>query len=177
MASTSVQSVLLILSAVSTVCHGGSVIRERDAVPAGYAAKPYYPTPHGGWTSDWSASYNKAKALVQQMTLAEKTNITAGTGIYMGKFYDFIVRTIEPQLTGHRVSNGPQDMFPRLMADTEYGPGLVLAIPGVLTDLASLNYVLRTRLWEWHQQTTLLPFPPELRRAPHGTSLSCTSAQ
>ncbi|KAH8908632.1 hypothetical protein BR93DRAFT_944200 [Coniochaeta sp. PMI_546] len=84
MAGTSVQSLLLIISAFAGVCRGGSVIRERDAVPAGYAAKGYYPTPHGGWTSDWSISYSKAKALVEQMTLAEKTNITAGTGIYMG---------------------------------------------------------------------------------------------
>lgn len=53
-------------------------------MPASYVAAPYYPSPHGGWTGDWSASYAKAKALVEQMTLAEKTNITAGTGIYMG---------------------------------------------------------------------------------------------
>lgn len=91
MAGTSVQSLLLIISAFTGVCHGGSVNRERDAVPAGYAAKGYYPTPHGGWTSDWSTSYSKAKALVEQMTLAEKTNITAGTGIYMGKSHEFII--------------------------------------------------------------------------------------
>lgn len=84
MASTSVHALLLVLSAFSGVSHG-SAIRERDAVPSGYVAKPYYPAPHGGWTSDWSASYSKAKALVEKMTLAEKTNITAGTGIYMGK--------------------------------------------------------------------------------------------
>lgn len=57
----------------------------RDAVPAGYVAAPYYPAPHGGWTSDWDASYQKAEALVVQMTLAEKVNITAGTGLYMGE--------------------------------------------------------------------------------------------
>lgn len=86
MATASVHSVLLVLSAVSGVCRGGSVIHERDSVPAGYVAQPYYPSPHGGWTSDWSASYDKAKALVEQMTLAEKTNITAGSGLYMGKW-------------------------------------------------------------------------------------------
>ncbi|KAB5545691.1 hypothetical protein GE09DRAFT_216114 [Coniochaeta sp. 2T2.1] len=87
-ASTSVHSVLLALGTLCAVCHGGSVLRERDAVPAGYVAKPYYPAPHGGWTSDWSESYAKAKALVEKMTLAEKTNITAGVGIYMGESYN-----------------------------------------------------------------------------------------
>ena len=63
---------------------GGSVLR-RDSVPAEYVAAPYYPAPHGGWTSDWAAAYKKAEALVASMTLAEKTNITAGTGFYMGE--------------------------------------------------------------------------------------------
>ncbi|KAL7811752.1 hypothetical protein V8C44DRAFT_94623 [Trichoderma aethiopicum] len=53
-------------------------------VPDGYYVPPYYPAPHGGWVDDWRESYAKAKSLVDSMTLAEKTNITAGTGIYMG---------------------------------------------------------------------------------------------
>ncbi|EFX04545.1 beta-glucosidase [Grosmannia clavigera kw1407] len=59
---------------------------KRDAVPAGFVAAPYYPAPHGGWTADadWTASYAKAQALVAQMTLAEKANITSGSGFYMG---------------------------------------------------------------------------------------------
>ncbi|KAF1951771.1 beta-glucosidase-like protein [Byssothecium circinans] len=63
----------------------GAAIDRRTDVPAGYVAAPYYPAPHGGWTSDWSASYQKASLLVQNMTLAEKTNLTAGTGIFMGR--------------------------------------------------------------------------------------------
>ena len=51
-----------------------------------YATAGYYPAPYGGWTSDWSDSYQKAKSLVDQMTLAEKTNITSGTGIFMGMY-------------------------------------------------------------------------------------------
>lgn len=54
-------------------------------VPDGYYVPPYYPAPYGGWVDDWRQSYTKAKALVDSMTLAEKTNITAGTGIYMGR--------------------------------------------------------------------------------------------
>ena len=74
---------LLILS-LST-CAASAAVDKRVAVPAGYVAAPYYPAPHGGWTSDWSESYRKASLIVSNMTLAEKTNITAGTGIYMGR--------------------------------------------------------------------------------------------
>jgi hypothetical protein len=56
----------------------------RDAVPEGYRAAPYYPTPHGGWLDSWKEAYTKAQALVSQMTLAEKTNITSGVGYWMG---------------------------------------------------------------------------------------------
>ncbi|KAF2084274.1 glycoside hydrolase family 3 protein [Saccharata proteae CBS 121410] len=56
-----------------------------EAVPDGYNALPYYPTPHGGWVSDWSESYAKAAKIVANMTLAEKTNITTGTGYFMGR--------------------------------------------------------------------------------------------
>ena len=50
------------------------------AVPNGYVAASWYPTPHGGFTPDWAESYAKAAQLVANMTLAEKTNITTGTG-------------------------------------------------------------------------------------------------
>lgn len=55
------------------------------AVPEGYTAAPWYPTPHGGSTPEWAASYAKAAKLVANMTLAEKTNITTGTGYFMGR--------------------------------------------------------------------------------------------
>lgn len=55
------------------------------SLPDGYVAAPYYPAPYTGWISSWSDSVQKAKALVDTMTLAEKANITAGTGIYMGE--------------------------------------------------------------------------------------------
>ncbi|KAM7198108.1 Glycosyl hydrolase family 3 N terminal domain containing protein [Naviculisporaceae sp. PSN 640] len=73
---------LLLAAAVGV--HASAVL-PRDAVPAGFVARPYYPAPHGGWTASWADSYAKAKALVEQMTLAEKTNITGGVGIYMGR--------------------------------------------------------------------------------------------
>lgn len=57
----------------------------QPSLPSVYVAAPYYPTPYGGWVSGWDDSYSKAKELVDQMTLSEKTNITSGTGIFMGK--------------------------------------------------------------------------------------------
>jgi beta-glucosidase-like glycosyl hydrolase len=40
----------------------------------------WYPSPKGGTHKSWEESYNKAKKLVEQMTLVEKVNITTGTG-------------------------------------------------------------------------------------------------
>lgn len=56
-----------------------------SASASSFDAPPYYPAPYGGWVDEWRDSYSKAKKLVDSMTLAEKTNITAGTGIFMGK--------------------------------------------------------------------------------------------
>ncbi|KAJ5773338.1 hypothetical protein N7457_008234 [Penicillium paradoxum] len=50
----------------------------------GYESPPYYPTPPGGWIPDWSEAYSKAHRLVSNMTLAEKVNLTTGTGFFMG---------------------------------------------------------------------------------------------
>jgi beta-glucosidase len=63
---------------------GANVIGARDNVPAEYTAAPYYPTPPGGWVSNWTAAYAKAQVVVANMTLAEKVNLTTGTGYVMG---------------------------------------------------------------------------------------------
>ncbi|CAG8187863.1 unnamed protein product [Penicillium olsonii] len=44
----------------------------------------WYPTPLGGTSSQWKESYAKAQELVQAMSIAEKVNITTGTGWQMG---------------------------------------------------------------------------------------------
>jgi hypothetical protein len=59
-----------------------SILRRND-IPAGYVARPYYPTPKGGWISSWSEAYAKAQNVVSHMTLAEKVNLTSGIGLYM----------------------------------------------------------------------------------------------
>ncbi|RDW93778.1 beta-glucosidase [Aspergillus mulundensis] len=45
---------------------------------------PYYPAPNGGWVSTWAEAYEKAHSVVSNLTLAEKVNLTTGTGIFMG---------------------------------------------------------------------------------------------
>ncbi|KAL4787303.1 glycoside hydrolase superfamily [Aspergillus varians] len=45
---------------------------------------PYYPAPNGGWVSNWTEAYEKAYSIVSNLTLAEKVNLTTGTGIFMG---------------------------------------------------------------------------------------------
>lgn len=39
-----------------------------------------YPSPWGAGLGDWAAAYQKAQAFVSQLTLAEKVNLTTGTG-------------------------------------------------------------------------------------------------
>lgn len=54
-----------------------------------WSSPPVYPAPKGGWLPDWTASYDKAKALVSQMTLAEKVNITTAIGFENGLVVHF----------------------------------------------------------------------------------------
>lgn len=55
-----------------------------DARDSDAFSPPYYPAPNGGWLSNWADAYEKAHQVVSNMTLAEKVNLTTGTGIFMG---------------------------------------------------------------------------------------------
>ncbi|KAF4873947.1 putative beta-glucosidase F [Colletotrichum siamense] len=74
---------LALVALASQVSWSDAAAIDVRQVPAGYVAASYYPAPFGGWTADWADSYERAKALVDRMTLAEKTNITSGSGIFM----------------------------------------------------------------------------------------------
>lgn len=63
---------------------GATVYYKFRQAPAYGLSPPWYPTPKGGSTSGWAESYKKAAAMVQKMTLAEKVNVTTGTGWMMG---------------------------------------------------------------------------------------------
>ncbi|KAL2785213.1 glycoside hydrolase superfamily [Aspergillus keveii] len=77
----------LALLAIATSCtHASPVGGPLEARASNNEAfsPPYYPAPKGGWVSNWVEAYEKAHRIVSNMTLAEKVNLTTGTGIYMG---------------------------------------------------------------------------------------------
>ena len=98
-------NVLLALSGLLTLAQTGPAkpanVEARSDVPEGYYVPAYYPAPFGGWVDSWAESYEKARDLVDRMTLAEKTNITAGSGIFMGESTNSWLRAL---LTSNRVS-------------------------------------------------------------------------
>lgn len=89
MATAKLRSAALIAALSASVIGSPApdTVAQRSFVPDGYDVPPYYPAPYGGWAGDWQESYRKARDFVASMTLAEKTNITAGSGIFMGKVF------------------------------------------------------------------------------------------
>lgn len=63
---------------------GVFVYKKYQEEPPYGQSPPWYPSPKGGTAKSWAASYEKASKLVGKMTLAEKVNITTGTGWQMG---------------------------------------------------------------------------------------------
>ncbi|KAJ5164156.1 Glycoside hydrolase superfamily [Penicillium coprophilum] len=82
LALVSLLTPLLLASPVPDEYESTTHLHER--AEEGYESPPYYPTPPGGWIPDWSEAYSKAHRLVSNMTLAEKVNLTTGTGFFMG---------------------------------------------------------------------------------------------
>ena len=71
---------IVLSSPVPEAVPGSVKLEQRDDASEGYNSPAYYPTPHGGWVSDWAEAYEKAYQVVSNMTLAEKVNLTTGTG-------------------------------------------------------------------------------------------------
>lgn len=63
---------------------GAFVYRKYTEEPPQGQSPPWYPTPLGGTAASWAESYRKAGDMVSRMTLAEKVNVTTGTGWMMG---------------------------------------------------------------------------------------------
>ena len=63
---------------------GAFVYKKYQEEPPYGRSPPWYPAPKGGIAKTWAASYEKAAKMVGKMTLAEKVNITTGTGWEMG---------------------------------------------------------------------------------------------
>ncbi|KAK3331470.1 glycoside hydrolase family 3 protein [Apodospora peruviana] len=63
---------------------GAFVYKKFQEEPPYGLSPPWYPTPKGGIAATWADSYAKAAQMVSKMTLAEKVNVTTGTGWQMG---------------------------------------------------------------------------------------------
>ena len=75
--------IVTVLIVFWSVIAGGGFWLYKKGPPSGQSP-PWYPTPRGGTVPQWADSYKKASALVKKMSLAEKVNITTGTGWQMG---------------------------------------------------------------------------------------------
>lgn len=67
------------------IAAGGAFVYKKYYEEPPYGrSPPWYPSPKGGIARGWAGSYAKAAKLVGKMTLAEKVNVTTGTGWQMG---------------------------------------------------------------------------------------------
>ncbi|XPS94951.1 Beta-glucosidase [Ascochyta lentis] len=71
---------LTFVAATVLLLAAGGIWAYKASVPLDGLSPPWYPAPKGGADPAWEESYKKAAALVKQMTLVEKVNITTGTG-------------------------------------------------------------------------------------------------
>jgi hypothetical protein len=69
-----------LFGAAAVLFLGGGGLYIYHAAPKDGHSPPWYPTPRGGTVASWQKSYDKAKQMVERMTLVEKVNITTGTG-------------------------------------------------------------------------------------------------
>lgn len=72
--------ILLFFTVVLLLLATGGYWAYKAGAPAQGQSPPWYPSPLGGTDKLWEESYRKAAALVSQMTLVEKVNVTTGTG-------------------------------------------------------------------------------------------------
>ncbi|KAM0417408.1 hypothetical protein ACHAPT_012557 [Fusarium lateritium] len=79
---TVVAVVVVIWAIISAL--GAFAWKKIKTPPAFGQSPPWYPSPKGGSSKNWEKSYSLAAQLVGKMTLAEKVNITTGTGWSMG---------------------------------------------------------------------------------------------
>lgn len=75
--------VLLFTAALVLLLSAGGIWVYKTGAPEDGQSDPWYPSPHGGTVKSWEEAYRKAAALVGQMSVVEKVNITSGTGWMM----------------------------------------------------------------------------------------------
>jgi hypothetical protein len=72
--------VIALIGVAAVISLGGGGLWLYKSPPKDGQSPPWYPTPQGGTIESWQKSYDKAKQMVERMTLLEKVNITTGTG-------------------------------------------------------------------------------------------------
>ena len=72
--------IAFLFGAAAVVLLAGGGLYVYKTAPKDGLSPPWYPTPQGGTVESWQESYDKAKQMVERMTLVEKVNITTGTG-------------------------------------------------------------------------------------------------
>ena len=77
------------------------------AAPRDGQSPPWYPSPKGGISRTWAHSYKKASKMVSGMTLAEKVNLTTGTGWSMGLAVGNTGPAIHAGFPGLALQDGP----------------------------------------------------------------------
>lgn len=84
--------IIIVLAAILGAAFGGGGWVYKSA-PKDGLSPPWYPTPRGGTVKNWETSFERARDMVQKMSLVEKVNVTTGTG-YIPPF-----RHLKPKLT------------------------------------------------------------------------------
>ncbi|KAL8937232.1 MAG: hypothetical protein Q9211_003789 [Gyalolechia sp. 1 TL-2023] len=69
-----------VVLALFLILSGSGLFWVYRSSPKDGQSPPWYPSPLGGTVNSWEESYKKAAAMVKQMTLVEKVNVTTGTG-------------------------------------------------------------------------------------------------
>ena len=144
---------LVFLAATVLILATGGIWAYKVSAPEDGLSPPWYPSPKGGTDKAWEESYKKAAALVKQMTLPEKVNITTGTGWAM-------------DLCVGQTGRVDRLKFPSLCLQVRVSVGL----PSACANKS------RTDLWVFASPITSLPSPLASQLARHGPRNSCTCA-
>ncbi|OAP56771.1 hypothetical protein AYL99_08883 [Fonsecaea erecta] len=98
-------SVLILAVVVSVIGGGGHWFYTKGQING--QSPPWYPTPPGGTLPAWQISYDKARKLVERMSLVEKVNITTGTGWAMGLCVGNTAPALSAGFPGLCLQDGP----------------------------------------------------------------------
>ncbi|KAK5191114.1 hypothetical protein LTR99_001499 [Exophiala xenobiotica] len=98
-------SILVLAIFTSIIGGGGYLVYSQGQING--QSPPWYPTPRGGTLPSWKDSYDKARKLVDRMSLVEKVNITTGTGWAMDLCVGNTAPAVNAGFPGLCLQDGP----------------------------------------------------------------------